>query len=206
MNQIYAVHNSRMALTVYEDLDRARTWRGETQAIPAFRFELTPKTEVAPGRFALNRAGTLGHNLALDRARLLFFDLAHGHFNEDYQVVFRNDAGHPLEKSGGAQAKMLSATFRAYDNLRRHPARIVLEICDGPGAWDHKSETFYPLNKEQHALAMMLDVVEARQLALAALDVIQTWQTVTALAKRWATLAAPVMAPPRQLNLLEAAG
>jgi len=204
MEKIYTVHNNRIALTVLEDLDRARTWRGEPQAIPAFCFELTPKTEVGPGRFALNRPATLGHNLSLDRARLLFFDLAHGHFNEDYQVVFRHDAGHPLDK-GGAQAKMLSATYRAYDSLRRHPARIVLEICDGPGAWDHKSETFYPLNREQHALAIMLDIAEARQMALAALDVIQTWQTVTALAKRWASGPA-AMAPPRQLTLLEAVG
>jgi len=205
MNPIYTVHNSRMALMVYADLDRARTWRGETQAIPTFRFELMPKTEVGPGRYALNRAGTLDHNLSLDRARLLFFDLAHGYFSEDYQVVFRNDNGHKVEKTGGYQAGMLTATYRAYNNLHRHPARVVLEIWDGPGAWDRQAKWVYPLNKEQHALAIMLDLVEARQLALAALDVIQTWNTVKLL-REWGVIAGPPATEPRQLTLLEAAG
>lgn len=205
MNQIYTVHNSRMALTVYDDLDRARTWRGETQAIPAFRFELTPKSEVGPGRYALNRAGTLGHNLSLDRARLLFFDLAHGNFKEDYQVVFRNDNGHKVERTGGYQARMLTATYRAYTDLHRNPARIVLEIWEGPGQWDRQAEWAYPLNKEQHALAIVLDLVAARQLALAALDVIQTWNTVKLL-RDWGVIGEPALVEPRQLTLLEAAG
>ncbi|MCG3212426.1 MAG: hypothetical protein FOGNACKC_06096 [Anaerolineae bacterium] len=205
MNPIYTVHNSRMALTVYDDLDRTRTWRGETQPSPAFRFELTPKSEVGPGRYALNRAGTLGHNLSLDRARLLFFDLAHGYFNEDYQVIFRNDNGHKVERTGGYQARMLTATYRAYNAIHNSTPRVVLEIWDGPGAWDHKAQWAYPLNKEQHALAIMLELVEARQLALAALDVIQTWNTVKLL-RDWGVIGEPALVVPRQLTLLEAVG
>ncbi len=206
MKKIYTVHNSRLALTVFEHLDRTRVWRGETRPIPTFRFELTPKTELSPGRFSLNTTGTLGHNLPLDRARLLFFDLAHGNFNEDYQIIFHNDAGHKL-KAGGYQAKMLTASYRAYNELRRNPARVVLEIWEGPGAWDRKVNWAYPLNKQEHVLAIMLDLVEARQMALAALDVIQTWQTVNLL-REWGVIGEQTLVPsePRQLTLLEAVG
>jgi hypothetical protein len=147
MNQIYAVQNRRVALTLYEQLDRSRTWRGQKQAIPAVRFELTPKIEHEPGRYSLNRAATLGHNLALDKARLLFFDLAHGNFNEDYRVIFRNDNGHRVNKAGG---------YRAGDELRSRPARVVLEIWEGPGAFDRQANWAYPLNKEEPALAISL--------------------------------------------------
>ena len=129
MNQIYAVQNNRVALTVYEHLNRTRTWHGQQQAIPAVRFELTPKIEHSPGRYSLDRTATLGHNLSLDKARLLFFDLAHGNFNADYQVVFRNDNGHKVERTGGYHAGMFTATYRTYSNS----ARIVLEIWEGPG-------------------------------------------------------------------------
>ena len=65
----------------------------------------------------------------------------------------------------------------------------------------------YPLNKEEHALAIMLDLVEARQMALAALDTIQTWQTVKLL-REWGIIGGQIAVPsePRQLTLLEAMG
>ncbi len=70
-----------------------------------------------------------------------------------------------------------------------------------------KENWAFPLNKENHALAIMLDLVEARQMALAALDVIQTWQTVNLL-REWGVIGEQTLVPsePRQLTLLEAVG
>jgi len=96
---------------------------------------------------------------------------------------------------------MFTATYRAYSNS----ARIVLEIWEGPGQWDYKTEWAYPLNKEQHALALMLNIVDARQMALAALDVIQTWQTVRLL-KEWGVITMPTESEPQQLTLLDTLG
>ena len=49
----------------------------------------------------------------------------------------------------------------------------------------------------------MIDIVDARQMALAALDVIQTWQTVKLL-REWGVIGSVELPEPRQLTLLEA--
>ena len=51
----------------------------------------------------------------------------------------------------------------------------------------------------------MLNIVDARQMALAALDVIQTWQTVRLL-KEWGVITLPAGSEPQQLTLLDTLG
>lgn len=181
MNQIYAIQNNLVALGILNNLDKSRRWKGQERAAPTIRFELTRKVERAGGRTALDPDTTLAHNLALDKARLLFYDLANHHFfKEDYQVIFHNDNGHPLEK-GGYRANLLSATYRCYKDKPGKPERIILDIWDGPGAYDRHLGYAYPLDKEQHALAIILDLPTARQMALAGLSAIQTWEVIRTL-------------------------
>lgn len=196
MNQIiYSLQNNRVALTILNHLAKTRAWKGQERPTPSIRFELTRKVAVDGGRTAKDPSTTLGHNLTLDQARLLFYDLAnHYFFKEDYQVIFRDDNGHPLEK-GGYRANLLSATYR--QNKAGYPERVVLDIWDGPGAYDRHLGYAYPLDKEQHALAIILDLPTARQMALAGLSAIQTWEVVKALRDQGLVLAAPDEAQPQ---------
>jgi hypothetical protein len=193
MNPIYTVQNNRVALSILNCLDRTRKRGGADQPAPAIRFEIARKTQLAPGHYTINRAAALAHNLSLEKARLLFHDIANGHFDQDYQVIFRDHPG-----SISDQASMLSATYRIYDE--QHAARIILEVWDGPGKLDAKMGWVYPLNKDEHALAIILDLAEARQMALTVLAQIQVWETVAAL--RESGLIPPARETrPQQLSL-----
>ena len=58
----------------------------------------------------------------------------------------------------------------------------------------------YPLNKDEHALAIIVDLAEARQMALAILAHIQVWETVTAL-REYGLIPAVQETRPQQLRL-----
>ena len=192
MRPLYTIQNSRVALSILNHLDRTRQYKGETRPAPAIRFEIARKTQLAPGHYTIDRATTLAHNLSLEKARLLFHDIANGYFNEDYQVIFRDHPGI------SQRASMLSATYRLYSE--QHAARIILEIWDGPGAPDARMGWVYPLNKDEHALAIIVDLAEARQMALAILAHIQVWETVTAL-QEYGLISAVQETRPQQLHL-----
>ena len=193
MNPIYTVQNNRIALSILNNLDRTRKRKGEDRPAPAIRFEIARKTQLAPGHYTIDRATALAHNLSLEKARLLFHDIANGHFDQDYQVIFRDHPG-----SISDRASMLSATYRVYSE--QHQARVILEIWDGPGTLDSKMGWVYPLNKDEHALAIILDLAEARQMALTILAQIQVWETVAAL-KEYGLIPQMQETRPQQLSL-----
>lgn len=197
MGTIFTTQNRILALTILDELDYLHPQRsGLNEAAPRIRVELTPKIELEPGRYTLNRPATLRHYLPLDAARLLFYDLAQKNlFTDHYHVIFRHDQGFQPNKPVGV-ANQLAVIYRRYDHTGDE--RICLEIWDGPGKFDRVLGYVYPLDKEHHALSMTLEPSLARAMALAGLDAIQVWNTTTALrAAGWQ----PPPGKPQQLSL-----
>ncbi len=182
-NIIFETQNRIVALTVLAEFDRVRKWRGEDRPAPRVRVDLTPKTELSPGRYALNRDETLTHYLEPDTARLFFHDLGERQlFNEKYRTIFLHDRGRQLPGRVEWKADRLTATSRLYGQAGDE--RIVLEIWAGPGRYDRFLDYVYPLDKARHLLAIMLKPDTARSLGLAGLEAIQVWNTVSTMQMR----------------------
>lgn len=184
-NIIFETQNRIVALTVQAEFDRVRKWRGETKPAPRVRVDLTPKTELSPGYYVLNRDETLTHYLEPATARLFFHDLAERQlFNERYRTIFEHDRGRQMPGQVGLEwkAERLTATARLHgQGGKKH---IALEIWDGPGRYDRFLDYVYPLDKTRHVLAIMLQPDAARSLGLAGLEAIQIWNTVSTMEVR----------------------